>query len=483
MINQKKSKRRITALFLLMTVISALLLATMAYADSETPADTGTPADTETPADTGTPADTETDFEYKSEEVKADGGFMAPVLRFFGKILSFCNKITGNYIFALFVFSLLIQILLCFVGIKQQKNSIGQAKLAPKVAAINKKYAGRTDQATMQKKQNEIMELYQKEGFNPMGGCLPLLIQMPIIMILYYVVIAPLQYIVNISSSTANNLAYMLKYFDSSFNEGAGRAVQMSVINWFRAHGTEGVASLRTWIADVVTPNASSEVVARYSESLTAIEEKLDVLPNFYIGPVNLANTPTLTLHQPVGGWLLLLVPVITLVTLLLTQSLTKKFTYQSPETVEAQKKLSMKIMQYAMPLLSVYFTFVVPAAIGVYWIFRNILNLVQQIILSKVMPIPKYSEEDYKAAERELMGSSQKKKERVRNLDPNRPRVRSLHHIDDEGYENGYKIDPNAPKEEEQAEKAGETTDNLEAPAPIKNDDKSTYTIKKKKS
>ena len=61
--------------------------------------------------------------------------------------------------------------------------------------------------------------------------------------------------------------------------------------------------------------------------------------------------------------------------------------------------------------------------------------------------------------------------------------RAQPIHHIDDEGYENGYKIDPNAPTEEELAESAGETTDNASAPAPIKNDDKSTYTIKKKKS
>ena len=106
-------------------------------------------------------------------------------------------------------------------------------------------------------------------------------------------------------------------------------------------------------------------------------------------------------------------------------------------------------------------------------------------MILYKVMPIPKYSEEDYKAAERELMGSSQRKKEKAaaRERDPNRPRVRSLHHIDDEGYDNGYKIDPNAPKEEEEIIPAGETTDNADAPAPIKNDEKSSYAPKKKKA
>ena len=55
---------------------------------------------------------------------------------------------------------------------------------------------------------------------------------------------------------------------------------------------------------------------------------------------------------------------------------------------------------------------------------------------------------------------------------------MRSLHHIDDEGYDNGYKIDPNAPAEEEKP--AGETTDTSAAPAPIKNDEKTSYTVRK---
>ena len=143
---------------------------------------------------------------------------------------------------------------------------------------------------------------------------------------------------------------------------------------------------------------------------------------------------------------------------------------------------MSMKIMNWSMPLLSVYFTFMVPAAIGVYWIYRNILSLIQQIILAKVMPIPKFSEEDYKAAERELMGSSQRKREK-REYDPNRPKVRSLHHIDDEGYDNGYKIDPNAPAPEETEAPSGDVTDNSAAPAPIKNDEKTAFSSKKNKS
>ncbi len=472
---QKHMKRRLLAAMLVCALVSAFCLATIVYADT---AETEAPVVTEAPTTDAPTTEPTTDDPsvYQSVENKEDSGVWTAINGFFGKILNFCNKITGNYIIALFVFSLIMQIALCFVGIKQQKNSIGQAKLAPKVAAINKKYAGRNDQATLQKKQQETMDLYQKEGYSPMGGCLPLLIQFPIILILYNVVVAPIQYILNLSGTVASNLQYMLTAYGVEGFASNNRAIQMNVINWFRQNGAEGVSALRTWIETIVSP-ANAEAATRYGEALNAIEGKMNVLPNFMIGPVDLAQTPSFTGNgSDLGKWLLLLVPVLTFVFLMLTQYLTKKFTYQSPESVEAQNKLSMKIMMWSMPLLSVYFTFIVPAAIGVYWIFRNILNLVQQMILAKVMPIPKYSEEEYKAAERELMGSSQRKKEKAPR-DPNKPKVRSLHHIDDEGYDNGYKIDPDAPAEEEKP--VGETTDASNAPAPIKNDDKTSYTAR----
>ena len=98
-----------------------------------------------------------------------------------GWIIKISYSLTHNYAVALFLFALILQIILFPLGIKQQKNSVKQASLRPKEMAIRKKYAGRTDKPTQQKLNQEIMELYQRENFNPMGGCLPLLIQLPIL--------------------------------------------------------------------------------------------------------------------------------------------------------------------------------------------------------------------------------------------------------------------------------------------------------------
>ena len=159
------------------------------------------------------------------------------------------------------------------------------------------------------------------------------------------------------------------------------------------------------------------------------------------------------------------------------------------------QQGCSMKVMMYAMPLLSGYFAYIVAAAIGIYWIFRNLLALLQQIILSKAMPLPVFTEEDYKAAEREMYKTQVRKKEKGER-DPNRPKVRSLHHIDDDDDEE-Y-VSTSAPskydEEEEADEKAegekvvrevvdegtrGTKLNGVEIEAPIK-DDKDTKFEKK---
>ena len=109
----------------------------------------------------------------------------------------------GNYLIGICIFAIIIEILMLPLTIKQQKNSIKQASLRPKEMAIRNRYKGRNDQATQQKVAQEIQDLYQRENFNPMGGCGPMLVQLPIVMLLYNIVIDPIQYVVGGTSSFA----------------------------------------------------------------------------------------------------------------------------------------------------------------------------------------------------------------------------------------------------------------------------------------
>ena len=348
-----------------------------------------------------------------------------------GYIIRFAYALTNNYMLAILLFALVMEILLLPIAIKQQKNQVKQASLAPKTNAIRKKYAGRDDKATQQKMQEELMTMYQQEKFNPAGGCLPLLIQLPIIMCLYSVIVNPLRYLCNLPNEQVTNLINALK-------EPLGlsaRNQQIEIINHLREVG-----------------------VSDYLEYAPALENA--VLPNFTVGPFDLSEMPSI---QPFN-WLIV-IPILTFVVMVASQKITQHYTYQAPETKDAQNAMSMKIMTWTMPLLTVCIEFQMAAAIGVYWIFRQVLYTVERIVLSKVMPIPKFTEEDYKEAERQAnLSKKQQKKEKKQ--------VRSLHHIDDEEYLAAH---PDKAEAEAEWEKAhgGDSS-------PSKEDDKKSSTIEK---
>ncbi|MBQ3183815.1 MAG: YidC/Oxa1 family membrane protein insertase [Clostridia bacterium] len=322
----------------------------------------------------------------------------------FGWIISVCYKLIPNYAVALLIFAVVMKVILFPFGIKQQKNSMKQASLRPKEMAIRKKYAGRNDQATQQKVQQEIMDLYQKENFNPMGGCLPLLLQFPILLALFSVIRNPLRYITGLSVSEIGAIGNRL------ISEGVGTV---------RKFATGDLEILK-----LIKDPENFEIIADIApDKLGAVSD----LPNLTIfGGLDLSATPELKFN------ILILIPIVTFITVFLSMKLTKKLSYQPEQTGDA--KTSGMIMDLMMPAMSTWFTFMYPAVLGLYWIFQNLLGVLQQLILKKMYPIPVFTEEDYKKAEQELMGKNKEKKKKPQG--PQKRHPRSLHHIDDDDME-----------------------------------------------
>ena len=139
---------------------------------------------------------------------------------------------------------------------------------------------------------------------------------------------------------------------------------------------------------------------------------------------------------DPIDGfgqsyWWLIFIPIINLALMYVSQYLSKKLQYQN--TLQEQQQMgSLKIMMLVLPLVTMFVTFNFAAAIGIYWIFRTILSMLQQFILYKAMPYPKFTEEDYKRAEKEMKGKHVPKGAPANYVPSNTP-VRSLHHIDDD--------------------------------------------------
>lgn len=327
---------------------------------------------------------------------KDSGGLFAIVWGFlvtlFGKVMWLCAYITaGNYLFAIFIFAVFFKVVLFPFSIKQQKNSVKMAKLAPKQAAIQKKYNGRDDQQSRQRMQQEIMEMQQKEGYNPLGGCGPLILQMVLIFALYEVIRNPFAYISGVESASILSALHLPSTMD-----------ELTLVNKLSA--------------DAGLMEAAKAVVGDFS------------LPSFKAFGIDLSVIP-----QDKVLWYVL-IPVLTYVGMVLSMKLTRKLTPQ-PQTAQSQDAgCSMKIMDYGMPLMSAYIAFIWPSILGVYWIFQNVLGVGQQLILKKMYPAPVFTEEDYREEERKLRtkGKARDVKGSFRQA-PDGKQYRSLHHIDDD--------------------------------------------------
>jgi YidC/Oxa1 family membrane protein insertase len=146
-------------------------------------------------------------------------------------------------------------------------------------------------------------------------------------------------------------------------------------------------------------------------------------------------------------------------------------------------------MMDFMMPLMSVWICFMVPAAIGIYWIFKSIIGVGKQALLSLIMPIPKFTEAEYKAAEKEYRNSQKPEKLSSKNNARSGPKpgVRSLHHIDDEDFADTAPAALERKKEAERLESENKAQEgeksSLIAPAPIKDDTRPAKESKKDKN
>lgn len=312
----------------------------------------------------------------------------------FGYFMRFCYSITGNYAIALLLFALAVKILFIPFGIKQQKTQIQSAKLRPKMMAIEKKYAGRTDKATLNKKQQEIMDLQQKEGVSPLSGCLPLLVQLPVIMALYNIIRKPLTYVCRFSSELITALKDRAVELNSTLD--IKKLDEINLISEMKTLGYEGFAGIEGFDAELIP--------------------HFEVFNNF-----DLSAIPSLT------SWLVI-IPILVFASQFFTMKISRKLNpmAQMAEDTPQNVKMSNAIMDFSMPLMTLFFAFNMSAAIGLYWIYQSIISVLQSVILAKVMPIPVFTEEDYRKAEKEM---------KVKPPKPasNQPKKRSLHEREDD--------------------------------------------------
>lgn len=333
----------------------------------------------------------------------------------FGYVMQFFNKISGgHYLISLFLFALAIKLITLPFGIKQQKTQIKGAMLRPKMMMIEKKYAGRNDRVTQQKKQQEMMELQQKEGYSPLSGCLPLLIQFPILIALYRIIRMPLKYCVGLADGV------VLKLYNALYPD--------NVVEAFKK----------------IPDAAHIEMIGQLKEQPDVLREiagiGVEKLPNYNIfGKINLGLRPAFNVAEKLDGnkWnlFLLIIPFLCGGLALLTTWLSRKLNDNGlNQQMAQQQKTSMFLMNITMPLLQLWIAFGVSGAVGVYWVYTSILGIIQILVLAKIMPLPKYTDEEIRMMQREMKknGGPGQRTITGTSVDEN-GKPKSLHYVDDD--------------------------------------------------
>lgn len=327
-----------------------------------------------------------------------------------GSVLSFFDSFLGSYLLAILLFALLVKVVMLPFGIYQQKNMQKQASLRPKEAAIRKKYKGReNDREALQKMQAEINEMYRANKYNMFGGCLPLLIQLPIILFIYNIIISPLSYISRFSDTVIENIQKFIGQNPSLFG------IAESAVK----DGVYGGSQL-----DIASLLNNPDYLAQIAGKVEGVELTSNI-PNFSLFGLNLGERPSLTS-------LLILIPILVFVSQFLSMKLTRRLNPQPLATPD--QGCANNIMDIGMPVMTAFLSLGFPALLGIYWIFQNLIGMLQQFILKLIFPFPKFTEEDYKNAERALRGKEPKGQ---RNFDTKK-KYRSLHNIDADDDEPG---------------------------------------------
>ncbi len=271
----------------------------------------------------------------------------------------------GGYGLALILFTIFARTLMLPTSISQQKGMAKQQRLAPKIRRIQEKYAG-----NQQKIQQETQALYQREGYSPMSaGCLPMLLQMPIIIGLFGVLYNPLRYALGLDGAEIEAVQSIFEKVASASSDeaisslikkGNERYYPMYIIQYFDLIKDALVKS-----NDV--SQASIDAIAQF------VSEK-----KFEFFGLQLGVKPEFKVFNKY--WI---VPILSGIT-----SFAQSFIMQAQ-----QKKTNPAMannpaggcMTYFMPITSVIFTFMFPCGIGIYWIVSNIYSAVQSYVMKKV--------------------------------------------------------------------------------------------------
>ena len=321
---------------------------------------------------------------------------LGPVSQILGLIMDLLFRFTSsmgvlNIGLCIILFTLVVKVLMFPLTIKQQKSSKLMTVMQPELQAIQNKYKGKTDNDSMMKMNVETKAVYEKYGTSMTGGCLQLVIQLPILLALYRV-------IYNIPAYVSSVKVYFMQVVYAITNvgnaadlkEGAGASLLKfatdnnipltGVTNIGDLVGVTGEA-LGNKMVDILyklNPEQWIELGKQFPGAASVIEENFLAIEkmNSFLG-INLATNPWQGM-SPNAAWL---IPILAGLSQWFSAKLMMSNQPQQDENSTSAQM--MKQMNVMMPLMSVFFCFTFPAAIGIYWVASSVFQIIQQLIVN----------------------------------------------------------------------------------------------------
>ena len=319
------------------------------------------------------------------------GGILGPFAVVLGVIMDWLFRLTSifgieNIGLCIILFTFVVKLLMFPLTLKQQKSSKLMSIMQPEITAIQAKYKGKTDQDSMMKQNVEIQAVYEKYGTSMTGGCLQLIIQLPILFALYQVI-------------------YHIPAYVSSVKD-----VFQTVVAAITSLGVDHVAMLNQFatdnkvvmsmVGDMTTDNGLIDFLYKLdptqwkaleglfpsiSDTIATGAEEIAHM-NSFLG-INLASTPYSMMFTADGfqfSIAAIMIPVLAGLTQYISTRLVSGKQSNQASTENNPMAQSMKTMNVVMPLMSVFFCFTLPSGIGIYWIAQSVFTILQQWIINR---------------------------------------------------------------------------------------------------
>ena len=280
---------------------------------------------------------------------------MGAISSIFGYLLNALYTVFNNYGIAIITFSVILRIILIPITVKQQKSLKKSAKLQEEMKEIQRKYKNNPE-----KLNQETIDLYKREKLSPFAGCFSSIIQLVIILSVFWLVSQPLTYMIKVDSNILNE-------YNERLEQDGSQATYREI-----------------------------EIINRYGSQDERINLNMDFLG------LDLSKVPSNNLND----WRVYIIPLLYVISSVLSIKITNynnskkkkknepkaitdgtdtEVKSEEPSELEAMEAMN-KNMMYMLPLMSVFIAFIAPLGLALYWFVSNVLIIIEKIIIEKIM-------------------------------------------------------------------------------------------------